>query len=73
MNEHEEQSHAVEFKHTKSYSVVLVLGFFLIIQLTERIAQVCENNRLAKESKTKALNRIISLTSLLKITPLTGK
>ena len=72
MNEHEEQSHAVEFKHTKSYSVVLVLGFF-IIQLTERIAQVCENNRLAKESKTKALNRIISLTSLLKITPLTGK
>ena len=47
--------------------------FFFIIQLTERIAQVCENNRLAKESKTKALNRIISLTSLLKITPLTGK
>ena len=53
--------------------MVLGLGFFFIIQLTERIAQVCENNRLAKESKTKALNRIISLTSLLKITQLTGK
>ena len=73
MNEHEEQSHAVEIQAYQKLFSGFSSWFFFIIQLTERIAQVCENNRLAKESKTKALNRIISLTSLLKITQLTGK